>query len=138
MPFDQRYTQPQYLGGGPIQAQMPQRAIPMQPMQPMAPQMPPPQLPQMPPQIPQGVHPQMMPRPQMPQGMGRITDAEGMAMQKMMMEKARQQRMMEQMFMQERIRGMLGEWRSQLENQRSQRKQKNLNLNRVPFTDASN
>ena len=78
--------------------------------------MPPPQLPQMPPQIPQGVNPQMMPRPQMPQGIdprlqfgGQVTDAEGMAMQKMMMEKARQQQMMEQMFMQERIRGMLGE-----------------------------
>lgn len=110
MPFDQRYIQPQYLGGGPIQAPMPQRAMPIQPMPPqMPPQNPRPPLPPMPPQIPQGVHPQMMPRPQMPQGMGQITDAESMAMQKMMMEKARQQRMMEQMFMQERIRGILGE-----------------------------
>ena len=116
MPLNQRDIRPQYLGGGPNEAMMPQRAMPMQPMQPMAPQNPRPPIPQMPPQIPQGVNPQMIPRPQMPQGIdprqqfgAQITEAEGMAMQKMMMEKARQQQMMEQMFMQERIRGMLGE-----------------------------
>lgn len=116
MPFNQPYIRPPYLGGGPNEAQMAPRAMPSEPMQPMDPQYPPQQLPPTPPQIPQGVNPQMLPRPQMPQQMmqglrggGQITDTEGMAIQKMMMEKARQQQIMERMFMQERIRGMLGE-----------------------------
>jgi hypothetical protein len=115
-PFNQQYIRPPYLGGGPNEAPMPQRAMPMQPMQPMAPQYPSPQIPPMQPQIPQGVNPQMLPRPQMPQQMmqglrggGQITDAEGMAIQKMMMEEAERLEMLEKSMQMKRVRGMLGE-----------------------------
>ena len=107
-PFNQPYIRPPYLGGGPNEAQMPQRAMPMQPMQPMAPQYPSPQIPPMQPQIPQGINPQMLPRPQMPQGFDprSLVREDEMRMQ---MEEAERLEMLEKSMQMKRVRGMLGE-----------------------------
>lgn len=127
MPFNQPYIRPPYLGGGPNEAQMAPRAMPMQPMQPMAPQMPPPPLPPTPPQIPQGVNPQMMPRPQMRSmdmfnEMDRMPDGnyqqrfqqQGQPMmgrEEMFrqMEEAERLERLEKSMQMKRVRGMLGE-----------------------------